>query len=72
MRKGHALRHGDWKIVAPGKGAPELFNLAADPYENTDHASDEPAKLAELQALLAAQIARDNPTLPADLVGVPE
>lgn len=70
MRKGHALRQGDWKLVAPGKGEPQLFNLAADPYEKTDLAAKEPTKVAELQTLLAAQRAKDNSELPADLVGV--
>ena len=69
MSNGRALRHGDWKLVAPGKGEPQLFNLAADPYEKADRAAAEPAKLAELQTLLTAQRAKDNPELPADLVG---
>ena len=70
MRKGHALRHGDWKLVAPGEKDPQLFNLADDPYEKKDLASTEPAKVAELQTLLTAERAKDNPELPADLVGV--
>jgi arylsulfatase A-like enzyme len=70
MQKGHALRHGDWKLVETGQGVIQLFNLSADPYEKTDLASKEPAKVEELQALLAAQVAKDNPKLPADLAGV--
>ena len=70
MKKGHALRHGDWKLVAPGQGAPQLFNIAEDPCEKTNRAAGEPAKLAELQALLAAQQAKDNPNLPPDLAGI--
>ncbi len=72
MRKGHALRHGDWKLVAPGKGEAQLFNIADDPYEKTDLAAKEPARVTELQTLLEAQIAKDNPQLPPDLVGVPD
>jgi arylsulfatase A-like enzyme len=70
MKKGHALRHGDWKLIAPGKGEIQLFNLAVDPYEKTDIAANEPAKVAELKALLDEQQAKDDPKLPADLVGV--
>jgi arylsulfatase A-like enzyme len=70
MRKGHALRYGDWKLVAPGEKESQLFNLANDPYEKSDLAAAEPAKVAELQKLLTEQRAKDDPKLPADLVGV--
>jgi arylsulfatase A-like enzyme len=84
MRNGRSLRHGDWKLIEPGRkaaagtktageeGKPplELYNIASDPYETTDLAAKEPAKMAELQALVAEQRAKDNPTLPPDLVGV--
>lgn len=66
------LRHGDWKLIAPAKGAPELFNLAADPYEKTDLAVQEPARVAELRKLLDAEFAKDSHTLPEDLKGLPE
>ena len=33
MKGGHALRHGDWKLIVPSKGSPQLFNIATDPYE---------------------------------------
>lgn len=71
MTNGHSLRHGDWKLIVRGKNAPELFNIAADPYEKTDLAASEPARVAELQQLLAAERAKDNPKLPEDLVGLP-
>lgn len=64
------LRHGDWKIVANMDSKPELFNLADDPYEKNDLATSQPAKLAELQTLLEAQKAKDDPNLPVDLVGI--
>ncbi len=67
MKNGYALRHGDWKLVAPAKGAPQLFQIAADPYEQTARATEELAKLAELQTLLTEQRARDVSQLPADL-----
>jgi len=70
MKQGHSLRYGDWKLIAPGKGKPQLFNIANDPYEKTDLVKSEPKKVAELQKLLAEQQAKDNQQLPEDLVGV--
>ena len=69
---GRVLRHGDWKLLVPSKGDPQLFNLAADPYEKDDLASSQPDKLADLQKRLAEQRAKDDPKLPPDLVGLPE
>jgi arylsulfatase A-like enzyme len=69
---GHALRHGDWKLIVAANGKAELYNLAADPYEKKDLAAAEPAKVAELRELIAAQQKLDNPKLPADLAGLPE
>ncbi len=69
---GRVLRHGDWKLLVPSKGDPQLFNLAADPYEKDDLAGSQPDKLADLQKRLAEQRAKDNPQLPADLAGLPE
>lgn len=66
-----SLRHGDWKLIVPASGNIQLFNIAADPYEQTNLVAAEPAKVAELQALLEAERAKDDPTLPADLKGVP-
>jgi arylsulfatase A-like enzyme len=71
-RNGQALRQGDWKLIQLNDSPPQLFNLADDPYEKNDLASAEPRKLAELQALLAEQLARDNPKLPDDLVDLPK
>jgi len=72
MRNGHALRHGDWKLIIRGKNAPELFNLAKDPYEKNDLAKEQADKVAELKKLLEAQQALDNPKLPDDLRNEPE
>jgi len=69
--KGHSLRHGDWKLIQRDKEEPELFNIGADPFEKSDLAKTEPGKLTELQKLLAAQKARDDPKLPEDLAGLP-
>jgi arylsulfatase len=45
-----AIRMGDWKLVAAGKGGPwELFNLAHDRAETRDLARDHPGKVRELE-----------------------
>lgn len=66
-----SLRLGDWKLIQHPKGALELYNIAADPYETTDLASKEAEKVAELRAQLEAEHAKDDPVLPADLKGLP-
>jgi arylsulfatase A-like enzyme len=43
-----AVRVGDWKLVQTG-GKSELFNLAVDPYEETNISKTNPEKLQELQ-----------------------
>ena len=72
MNGGHALRHGDWKLIVTAKGKPQLFNIATDPYEKEDVARSRPETVADLQKLLAEQQAKDNPELPKDLVGLPK
>jgi len=79
---GRMLRHGDWKLIQMNQRQmnqrqmnppqPLLFNLAKDPYEKHNLAASEPARLAALQKLLAAQQAKDLAELPADLVGLPK
>ncbi len=53
-----AIRAGDWKywqVAVPGGGhADYLFNLARDPDEQRNLAERQPARLAQLQAQLAA------------------
>ena len=68
---GRALRHGDWKLIVAAGGKAELYNVATDPYEQSDLAENEPTKLGELRELLARHRKLDNPELPADLVGLP-
>jgi len=68
--RGHALRHGDWKLVQPEAGNAELYNLAVDPYEHTNLASLQSQKVKDLQSMLAEQQALDEPKLPADLEGI--
>ena len=62
------IRKGDWKFIEEGidyygwtTDEPELYDIAADPYEQTNLASSEAAKVAELRARLAhhAPSARD-------------
>ncbi|MGV3484447.1 MAG: arylsulfatase B [Planctomycetaceae bacterium] len=71
MNGGHAVRHGDWKLIAPRKGNVQLFNIAEDPYEKNEVADSNPQKLTELQAILAQHQALDDPNLPEDLAGFP-
>ena len=54
------IRKGDWKLIEEGidyygwtTDAPELYDIAADPYEQTNLASSEAAKVAQLRARLA-------------------
>lgn len=69
---GRILRQGDWKLIKLNRGQTLLFNLAVDPYEKNDLATAEPARVAELEKLLAAQQAKDLAELPADLAGLPK
>ena len=66
---GAAAYHGDWKLIARKNpnAKPELFNLGTDPYEENDLAAAEPARVKELQAILAELRRDDLTTLPADL-----
>ena len=51
--RARAVRDGDWKLIVPQKGEPELFDLASDPNETTDLAAKMPDKVTALRALLA-------------------
>lgn len=66
-----SLRHGDWKLIQTAKKNLELYNIAADPYEKTNLAQTEPARVAELKKLLEVEHAKDDPVLPKDLKGLP-
>lgn len=72
MKDGHALRHGDWKLILSNKKPPQLFHIASDPYEKEDLAGSHPERVAELEKLLRREQARDNQKLPEDLVGLPK
>ncbi len=66
------LRQGDWKLVwrTTLPSQTELFNLADDPYEKTNLAEQQPAKVAELRARVEA-LARESvmPLLMQESVG---
>ena len=49
-----AMRDGPWKLLIERGGAPQLFHLDRDLAEAADLAAQEPAKVRELQAALAA------------------
>ena len=73
MRNGAgSLRAGNWKLIQPAKGDPQLYQISVDPYEKTDLAKSQPEQVAKLQALLAAEKAKDNPALPEDLKNLPQ
>ena len=66
------IRVGDWKLIEEGidyygwtTDAPELYDIAEDPYETTNLAATETAKLTELRARLAYHepFARDGEAL---------
>ncbi len=60
-----AMRIGDWKIVATEDlGRMELYDLKNDPHEQTDLATTNPAKFAELKSALEklnAEIEAEGP-----------
>jgi arylsulfatase A-like enzyme len=60
-----AVRLGDWKLHLDRRtGGRRLFDLAADPGERDDRAAAEPARAAELAALLERRIARERELAP--------
>ncbi len=51
---GGAVRDGNWKLIEWYEGTTELYNLATDFGEKNNLAAENPAKVKELQAKLAA------------------
>ncbi|GIW79971.1 MAG: hypothetical protein KatS3mg105_1778 [Gemmatales bacterium] len=46
------VREDDWKLIWPEKGKPELYNLAEDPFEEKNLASQHPEKVRHLQNII--------------------
>jgi arylsulfatase A len=54
-RPAGAVRDGEWKLIEHYEdGSAELFNLSKDPGEQSDLATQEPARVADLKGKLAA------------------
>jgi arylsulfatase A-like enzyme len=73
-----AFRRGDWKAVyhyipseVSGGSHYQLFNLAKDPFESTDVAATEPARLGEMMAALKAALERYGALYPVGADGRP-
>jgi arylsulfatase A-like enzyme len=73
-----AYRRGDWKVVyhyipsdVSGGSHYQLFNLAKDPFESTDVAAAEPARLGEMLAALKAGLERHGALYPVGADGHP-
>ena len=64
------VRQGDWKLIRffhdnPGSAHRyELYNLAADPHEMTDLSNENPALVAQFDALITAHLADTSALLP--------
>lgn len=65
-----SIRRGDWKLIRNYADNPdqtdrlELYNLKDDPGESRDRAADEPARVKELAAALAAWLTQTKAVLP--------
>jgi arylsulfatase A-like enzyme len=71
-------RHGDWKVIyhyfptAVSEGSHyQLFNLAADPFEQQDLAKTQPAELRRLMQELIAGLEKQHAVYPVDQDGKP-
>jgi arylsulfatase A-like enzyme len=64
-KPGSALRKGDWKLIVHYEdNRTELFNLANDPKETTDVASENENKVIELKNILDAKLAESGAKFP--------
>lgn len=73
-QSGHyqVVRAGDWKLqVNERRKKKWLFDLKNDPTEQVNLAANQPAKLAELQALLTAHHKNRKPPLYASIIDSP-
>jgi arylsulfatase A-like enzyme len=67
-RSGQSLHQGDWKLIRSSKGT-ELFRITEDPFEKRECSALHPEVVARMSQLIEAERAKDQATLPADLVG---
>jgi len=74
-REGHqqAVQHQGWKLIrAERPNRRWLFNLSSDPGERNNLASQQPQKVAELEALLTAHNAEQAPPLWPSVLDMPQ
>ena len=62
---------GNWKLIVRKKGPAELYDLAADPFEQHDQATAQPAVVERLTVIAVADAASDLSEVPADLKETP-
>jgi arylsulfatase A-like enzyme len=74
-----SYRRGDWKVVyhyfptqVSGGSHYQLFNLAADPFEQNDLAAKEPVKLRSMMQSLIAELEKARALYPEDKSGQPQ
>jgi len=59
--KSSVVRSGDWKLIVKNDGSgTELYNLASDPYETTDLASEYPERVSALKRRWRSFSAKDR------------
>ena len=66
-----ALVHENWKLILDQRGeepVEELFDILADPYEETDLAGEEPDVVGKLTRMIADEREQDNTSKRADVV----
>ena len=70
------FRRGDWKVIyhyipseVSGGSHYQLFNLARDPFESTDLAASDPARLGEMMAALKGALERHGALYPVGTDG---
>jgi arylsulfatase A-like enzyme len=68
---GRAVVGDRWKLIARRTGAPQLYDLAADPFETTDVATRHPDVVATQLSIAEADATLDLTELPDDLRDAP-
>jgi arylsulfatase A-like enzyme len=66
-RNGRVILRDGWKLIAFADGREELYHLTDDPYEKTNLAGTESARLEQLNRILAETRKGDLDVIPADL-----